>query len=145
MHARFYGRFAGFGRYFEARVAAELAGFANRLDNPRNELWLALVDQTTVGSIAIDGEDLGNGVAHLRWFIMDDDARGAGAGGRLLREALAFCDQSGFAETRLWTFDGLKAARKLYEAHGFALVEELPGRQWGSEVLEQTFARPGRS
>ncbi len=41
----------------------------------------------------------------------------------------------------LWTFRGLDAARRLYEANGFALVEEQPGRQWGEEVIEQRFVR----
>jgi GNAT superfamily N-acetyltransferase len=95
-----------------------------------------------VGSIAIDGEDLGANVAHLRWFIMDDRARGTGVGRTLLSTALAFADANGFAETPLWTFEGLSAARHLYESQGFACVEEHPGNQWGSEVLEQRFIRP---
>jgi predicted GNAT family N-acyltransferase len=41
-----------------------------------------------MGSVAIDGEDLGNNKAHLRWFIMDDKVRGKGLGGQLLTQAL---------------------------------------------------------
>ncbi|MBQ3301478.1 MAG: GNAT family N-acetyltransferase, partial [Eggerthellaceae bacterium] len=89
-----------------------------------------------------DGEDLGANIAHLRWFIVDDSARGSGAGRKLLSAALAFADEQGFAETHLWTFDGLSVARHLYEAHGFVCVEEHPGNQWGREVLEQRFVRP---
>ena len=37
---------------------------------------------------------------------------------------------------------GLDAARKLYEQHGFVLMEEYPGDQWGKQVLEQKFVRP---
>ena len=74
-------------------------------------------------------------------FIVDDELRGAGLGKSLIRAALAFCDAQGFRETQLWTFKGLDAARRLYESHGFALVEERPGDQWGSEVLEQKFIR----
>lgn len=141
MHARYYARAAGFGRPFEAKVAAELAEFAGRLDDPRNGLWLAVRAGEIVGTVAVDGEDLGPGVAHLRWFIVDDGLRGAGVGRRLLASAVGFCDRAGFAETRLWTFRGLDAARRLYEAQGFALAEERPGRQWGEEVMEQRFVR----
>ncbi len=60
---------------------------------------------------------------------------------RLLETALAFVDKNGFAATHLWTFNGLSTARHLYETHGFTCVEEYPGSQWGSEVLEQRFVR----
>jgi hypothetical protein len=39
------------------------------------------------------------------------------------------------------TFKGLDAARHLYEKHGFSLVHEVPGTQWGTEVIEQEFVR----
>ncbi len=142
MHARFYARHAGFGAFFESKVAAGLAEFVARLDRPCNQLWTALDGERIVGSVAIDGEDLGPGQAHLRWFIMDDDVRGAGVGRQLLAQALDFCDRQGFEATRLWTFRGLDAARRLYETQGFTLAEEFPGRQWGEEVVEQCFVRP---
>lgn len=142
MHARFYARHTGFGAFFESRVAGDLAAFAVRLDKPCNQLWTALDGERIVGSVAVDGEDLGDGQAHLRWFIMDDGVRGAGVGRRLLREALDFCDRQAFEATQLWTLRGLDAARRLYESQGFTLAEEFPGRQWGEEVVEQRFVRP---
>lgn len=54
---------------------------------------------------------------------------------------LQFVDAKGFEETQLWTFNGLHAARHLYESHGFKLAEENLGNQWGSEILEQRFCR----
>ncbi len=42
MHALYYAARAGFGRDFEAKVAAELAEFTGRLDRPCNQLWLAV-------------------------------------------------------------------------------------------------------
>ena len=142
MHAAYYGPAAGFGQFFEARVASGVAAFTGTLDQPGNGLWTAVQAGAIVGHVAIDRHDLGPGKAHLRWFIVDDAVRGTGAGRRLLAGALAHCDQLGFAETHLWTFSGLHAARHLYEAHGFALAEEWTGTQWGSEVLEQRFVRP---
>jgi len=145
MHGRIYAQTSGFGLVFESKVAAGLADFANRLDNSRNGLWLAVAAGTIVGAIAIDGEDLATDAAHLRWFIVEDGFRGTGLGRRLLAEAVSFCDRTGFAETQLWTFRGLDAARKLYEAYGFALAEEWPGRQWGKQMFEQRFVRPARA
>lgn len=142
MHSFYYARTAGFGQRFESVISGGLAEFCNRLENPKNGIWAVTQDGWIVGSIAIDGEDLGEGVAHLRWFIVDDSARGSGAGRKLLSTALAFADERNFAETQLWTFSGLSAARHLYEANGFALAEERPGSQWGKEVMEQRFVRP---
>jgi DNA-binding MarR family transcriptional regulator/GNAT superfamily N-acetyltransferase len=142
MHAHYYARSSGFGVRFESVVAGGLAAFCERLESPKNAIWAAMQGSEIVGSIAIDGQDLGGGVAHLRWFIVDDGARGTGAGRKLLSAALGFADDQGFAETHLWTFSGLAAARHLYETHGFVLKEERPGTQWGNEVLEQRFVRP---
>ncbi|MCA1491628.1 MarR family transcriptional regulator [Ensifer sp. NBAIM29] len=141
MHALFYARMSGFGQQFETVVAGGLAEFCNRLESPRNAIWGAIQGQKIVGSVAIDGEDMGRNVAHLRWFIVDDEIRGTGTGRKLLSAALGFVDERGFEETHLWTFSGLDAARYLYERHGFALEEERPGTQWGNEVLEQRFLR----
>lgn len=145
MHALFYAREAGFGQRFESVVAGGLAEFCGRLDTQDpspNAVWTAEVDGRIAGSVAIDGEDLGPGTAHLRWFIVDDGVRGGGVGRQLLAAALAFVDaRPAFDETHLWTFSGLHAARRLYEAHGFTCVEERPGSQWGREVLEQRFVR----
>ena len=142
MHALFYARSAGFGAAFEAVVAGSLAEFAARAGHEGNLLLRAELDGRIIGSIAIDGEDLGGGRAHLRWFIVDDGQRGTGTGRALLTRALEFCDRHGFSETHLWTFQGLDAARRLYEDHGFCLTEDYMGDQWGLEVQEQKFVRP---
>ena len=141
MHAAFYSAHSGFGQFFESRVASGVAEFAGRLNEPCNRVWLALLNNRIVGSLAIDGQDLGDNKAHLRWFILDDGCRGSGVGTHLMAEAMAFCDIRGFSETHLWTFKGLHAARKLYESSGFELVQEAQGNQWGSIVTEQQFVR----
>jgi DNA-binding MarR family transcriptional regulator/GNAT superfamily N-acetyltransferase len=141
MHALYYARTSDFGQAFESRVAGGLAEFCGRLENPQNRIWAAMRDGQVRGSVAIDGEDLGEGIAHLRWFITDDTLRGTGAGKKLLDAAMDFVDANGFNETHLWTFSGLNAARHLYQTRGFALVEEYAGSQWGRKVLEQRFVR----
>ena len=142
LHGAYYARETGFDAAFEATVAKGLAEFAPRLCNPVNQIWHARRDGAFVGSIAIDGEDLGEGIGHLRWFIVSDALRGTGVGRTLLGDTLRFCDRQGFRETHLWTFKGLDAARRLYEANGFVLADEYWGDQWGKKVREQRFVRP---
>ena len=146
MHAGYYSREHGMGEVFERKVAEGLTEFLPRLQNPKNRLWLTIspsLGGRIVGSIAIDGEDLGAGQAHLRWFILEDDCRGQGVGSALLRRAIEFVDQQGFTRTVLWTFEGLDTARHLYERNGFRLVEEYAGTQWGVNLTEQRFERAG--
>ena len=126
-------------------VASGVAEFATRLSSPANQIWLAMREGKIVGSVAIDGEDLGQQQAHLRWFILDDSCRGTGIGRRLLSEAMAFCDSRQFSAVQLWTFKGLDAARKLYESFGFTLIREWQGEQWGKVMTEQQFTRSGNT
>lgn len=141
MHALYYSRLVGFGAAFESKVAGGLAAFVPRLNRSNNAIWHLDMDGTIVGSIAIDGEDLGDGTAHLRWFIIDSEARGAGFGQTLMEKAITFCDNRDFQAVHLSTFKGLDAARHLYERNGFVLTSEQAGDQWGAVVLEQTFVR----
>lgn len=141
MHGNYYSKNYGFGHFFEGKVASSLAEFSERVHQECNNIWLAIYNDQIVGSIAIDGQDLGNNEAHLRWFILDDQCRGSGVGKKLLAEAITFCDQKEFSAVQLWTFSGLDVARKLYESFGFKLAKEWEGNQWGKTMLEQQFTR----
>ncbi len=145
MHGGYYAKEHNFGNYFEAKVAAGLSDFSGRLDKPCNQIWLAIVNGRIVGSVAIDGQDLGNNEAHLRWFILDDGCRGSGLGRKLIAEAMRFCDEQKFSAVQLWTFNKLTAARRLYESFGFELTKEWEGDQWGSVITEQQFTRIAKS
>lgn len=141
LHARYYSQLVNFGLPFEAKVATELAEFCQRHDPQRDGLWLLLMDGQIEGSIVIDGLHAGTTGAHLRWFITSDRVRGNGAGNALLKAAMAFCDAREYERVYLWTFEGLHAARHLYEKHGFGLAHQQRGSQWGQEVTEQRFER----
>ncbi|MGH1540370.1 MAG: bifunctional helix-turn-helix transcriptional regulator/GNAT family N-acetyltransferase [Arenicella sp.] len=141
MHASYYSSHAGFGQLFEKTIAADMANFIDRINSPQNAIWTVHMGSRIVGSIGVDGEDLDAGQAHLRWFILEEEAQGMGLGKGLLEKAIEFCDQQGFNEVHLWTFEGLDQARKLYEMNGFKLFKECRGSQWGKEVLEQQFVR----
>jgi GNAT superfamily N-acetyltransferase len=143
LHAVYYTREWGFGRYFETKVATELAAFLERYDERADGLWIAIADGCIEGAIAIDGSRAATEGAHLRWFVVSDELRGQGVGGRLMEAAMAFCRSSGYDCVYLWTFEGLDAGRHLYEKHGFTVVEEQRGSTWGREVLEQRMERRG--
>ncbi len=139
LHGIYYHDHWKFGLFFEAKVAVELSDFLKRYDKSRDGFWIVLVDGRIEGSITIDGIHGEGEGAHLRWFIMSDVLRGKGAGNQLINTAISFCRSKNYNKIYLWTFDGLGAARHLYEKVGFKLVEEHKGTQWGTEVNEQRF------
>jgi GNAT superfamily N-acetyltransferase len=139
LHGVYYHNHWGFGLFFEAKVATELSEFLKRYNECRDGFWTVSAGGRVEGAIAIDGlraEDKG---AHLRWFIISDALRGKGLGNRLIDAAIGFCRNRDFRKVYLWTFEGLNAARRLYEKNGFRLVEARSGTQWGTEVKEQRF------
>ena len=142
LHGTYYHACWKFGAFFEAKVAGELADFIGRYDVQRDGFWTAAVDGRVEGSLTIDGAHAGQEGAHLRWFIMSSALRGKGVGNRLMRAAMDFCRSNRYRRVYLWTFEGLHAARHLYEKAGFVLVEERRGTQWGTEVTEQRFELP---
>ena len=139
LHGTYYHNHWGFGIFFEAKVAIELSEFLKRYDEKNDGFWTAMVDGRVEGAIAIDGIHAESEGAHLRWFIMSDALRGKGAGNRLVNTAINFCRSKGYKTIYLWTFEGLNAARHLYEKGGFKLVKDNRGTQWGTEVKEQRF------
>jgi GNAT superfamily N-acetyltransferase len=139
LHGTYYHNHWGFGLFFEAKVANELSGFLKRYDESSDGFWTVSADDRVEGSIAIDGIHAESEGAHLRWFIMSDALRGKGMGKGLIHTAISFCRSKGYKKIYLWTFEGLNAARHLYEKEGFRLVEEHRGAQWGTEVNEQRF------
>ena len=141
LHARYYHEQVGFGVQFESKVARELAEFCARYAERRDGLWLALINDVVHGSIVIDGAHGDQAGAHLRWFITSDRARGKGIGNTLLNAAMEFCSSLGYTRIYLWTFEGLTAAKHLYEKAGFKLIHQQTGTQWGSPVNEQRFER----
>jgi GNAT superfamily N-acetyltransferase len=122
LHGIYYHQHWEFGLFFEAKVAAELAEILRRYDERRDGFWTATLEGRVEGSITIDGLHAEGEGAHLRWFIVSDALRGRGIGNRLINVALDFCRQRGYQRIHLWTFEGLDAARHLYEKSGFKLV-----------------------
>ncbi|MFH2218840.1 MAG: GNAT family N-acetyltransferase [Pseudomonadota bacterium] len=139
LHAVYYHQEWGFGQFFEVKVAGELSAFLERFDETRDGFWTACLNGRVEGSIVIDGANAESEGAHLRWFILSPEVRGRGLGNRLMDTVLRFCRDLNYARVYLWTFEGLHAARHLYEKFGFELVAQHEGNQWGTRAIEQKF------
>jgi GNAT superfamily N-acetyltransferase len=122
LHGTYYAQHWGFGVFFEAMIAKELASFFSGYDESHDGFWVAVDGQRIVGSITIDGNEADTKGAHLRWFILDAEYLGKGIGNQLMGEAMRFCAEMNFQRVHLSTFAGLDSARHLYEKWGFRLV-----------------------
>jgi GNAT superfamily N-acetyltransferase len=140
-HGTYYHQHWDLGLYFEAKVAAELSEFLNRFDPAHDGIWIARDGEKFVGAIVIDGKDAAGEGARLRWFIIDPAYHGQGVGNLLMDETMSFCRRVGFRRIYLTTFAGLKAARYLYEKHGFRLCREEDGSHLTGKasLVEQVF------
>lgn len=142
LHMDYYAEAWEFGALFESKLARELGAFLDRYD-PDRDLFLNAYSPSgeLAGSITVDGlEGYGTG-AHLRWFIVGGAARGTGLGGRLMTRAMEFVDARDYKRTYLTTFQGLDAARALYDRHGFTLTQEEAADPWSGTVGLQRFDR----
>jgi len=96
-------------------------------------LWIARSDGEVVGAVAL--RDLGGGDLELKRMYLRPSARGRGAGRRLLRTALDWARSHGTARVKLDTTEEMRAARRLYEAHGFVRVPGTAPRQGQERLL----------
>ncbi|HDR14031.1 MAG TPA: GNAT family N-acetyltransferase [Desulfobacteraceae bacterium] len=139
-HGSYYHEAWGFDSSFETQEGRELSEFFTRYTEGRDYLRVALAGGDFAGSIAVDGSCEGPDGARLRWFIVKPGFQGQGIGNALMNDAMTFCRVAGHRKVHLWTFEGLDAARHLYEKAGFLLTKERPVRQWGrGRVNEQKF------
>lgn len=136
MHGRYYAKKWGFGPQFEAEVAAELAEFIGRYDPAKDGFWLAWRGDRIMASVTFDHAGDG-GAARVRWFVAEPAMQGSGAGGSLFGELLAFARKTAQFDVYLWTFDGLTAARRIYDRAGFVLTEECEEDGWGPVIKAQ--------
>lgn len=137
LQSAYYARDWGFDHRYEGVVAADIGAFLARYDPAWDFVQLAMIDDRVAGGIVI--ESLDRKLAQLHWFILADELRGQGVGARLIGNAMDFVRAKRFEGVYLTTFQGLDAARRLYENVGFTLTEQREAATWGRRVLEQRF------
>ncbi len=138
-HAVYYHEHWGLDASFEAQVGRELSEFIDAFRKDRDGIWVATIEGQFAGSVVIDGRPASAEGARLRWFIVVPPCQGAGLGMALLARAMEFCRGKRYRKVHLWTFEGLHAARALYERVGFRLCEAHAVCQWGRKLTEQKF------
>lgn len=137
-HAELYAAEAGFDISFEALVAEILADYIRNRDPERERAWIAVAGERRLGSIFCTKSET-PGVARLRMFLLEPEARGLGLGKRLLEECIAFAKATGNTRLTLWTHESHRAACALYEARGFRKTATKPSHSFGVDLVELTY------
>lgn len=143
--ALLYAREYGFDWTFEGLLAEILGQFVAHFDPAREEAWIAECDGAVAGSVFLMRSDDAT-TAKLRLLYVDESARGRGIGKALVSACIARARAMGYQRLTLWTQDCLHAARAIYAAAGFELVDRQAHRFFGCDLVGETwtleFARP---
>lgn len=119
-----------FGSSYEEEAALRRTAFSSRLDGQAElQLFGAFAGEALVGMVGL-GRLTARKEHHraeVRSMFVRPEARGAGVGRQLLVHALRIADgMAGLRQVTLTVTAGNDSARRLYEAHGFALYGRLP-------------------
>ena len=123
---------------FEALVCKIVADYATDHDPLREAACIAEITER-VGCILCVADPEHQATAKLRILLVHPDGRGRGVGCRLLDTSLEFGRKAGYQRARLWTNHPLVAARQLYLARGFELIEEEPHHSFGVDLVGQVY------
>jgi GNAT superfamily N-acetyltransferase len=138
-HGELYAAELGWNGNIEALVARVIADYGEAHDPEREAAWIAEAGGRRVGCVMCVSDREDHTTAVLRTLLVHPDGRGHGLGRRLLDECLAFAAAAGYERVRLWTNDPLTAARHLYLQSGFKLIAEQSHRDFGVELVGQTY------
>lgn len=78
-----------------------------------------------------------NNNVQLRYFFVEPELRGIGAGKILLNKAVNYCKEKKYSKIFLWTVSAQETARKMYKSAGFELTETHKDESWGVPVVEE--------
>lgn len=137
-HAELYAADEGFDATFEALVAEILAAYIRAHDPAMERAFIAEIEGKRLGSVFCvqSGEP---GIAKLRLFLLEPDARGLGLGRRLLDACLGYARERGYSRMVLWTHESHRAACALYQKAGFRCTRSEPVHSFGVDLVEQAW------
>ncbi len=138
-HGELYAAEYGWNSEMEALIARIVADYAAGHDESREAAWIAEKDGVRVGCVFCVASPDDASVARLRVLLVAGEARGLGLGNRLVRECLDFARDAGYEQVTLWTNDVLTAARRIYDAAGFVLVDEERHHSFGHDLVGQNW------
>lgn len=92
------------------------------------ESGVVLGSVTVVGACSRHFEHAGQGDGGFRMLAVTPGAQGRGVGGALLRATLDHADTAGWRRLVITTMAWMRAAQRLYEAHGFVRRPDLDVR-----------------
>ena len=134
-HGEVYAREYGWTQSFEALVARIVADYLDHQQPDRESAWIAELDGQRAGCVFCVRKD--DETAQLRILLVEAWARGHGLGARLVDECIHFARDRGYRKLALWTNDILVAARRIYLAAGFELVEQERHHSFGKDLVGQ--------
>jgi DNA-binding MarR family transcriptional regulator/GNAT superfamily N-acetyltransferase len=136
-HGALYHEEYGLNHKMEAYVAEVVAKFLREFDPAREHCWIAEQDGVPIGSVFLVKES--EAIGRLRLLIVEPKARGLRVGRTLVEECIRFARRAGYGEIVLWTHSILTAARRIYAALGFEMVETETHDEFGPELVGETW------
>jgi DNA-binding MarR family transcriptional regulator/GNAT superfamily N-acetyltransferase len=136
-NAELYAAEFGWDASYEVLVARIVADFAETQDPASERAWIAEVEGLRAGCVLCVRAD--EDTAKLRLLLVEPAFRGLGVGRRLTDACVAFARDVGYRRVTLWTQSVLTAARHIYGAVGFELVDSAPHRSFGADLVEETW------
>jgi DNA-binding MarR family transcriptional regulator/GNAT superfamily N-acetyltransferase len=134
-----YNQQFGWNMEFEALIAGLYRDFELAPPEPAKALWVAERDGAVVGSVFVMPSDRQPHSAQLRMLYVEPEARGLGIGRMLVDQVVRFAREHQYERVRLWTQSVLVAARHLYTAAGFKLLDAEPHHSFGHDLVGETW------
>jgi DNA-binding MarR family transcriptional regulator/GNAT superfamily N-acetyltransferase len=134
-----YNQQFGWNIEFEALIAGLYRDFELAPPQPPKALWIAERQGKIVGSIFATPSDGRPGTAQLRMLYVEPEGRGLGIGRTLVDQCVGFARDNGYRRVRLWTQSVLVAARKIYAAAGFRLVDSHSHHSFGVDLVGENW------